>query len=129
MINLPYTSDGTEAVANDLPDGVHTVEVAELRMVTTKNGDEKLVVSYTSPNGNFDDWLGFKTPAQGKRTFAYIARLHEIAGVDIPKGGKFNEEALVGTPVRLEIGTNDRGYKTLLGFPEKATADNADIPF
>jgi hypothetical protein len=118
MIQLP-NQENTEST-QALPEGPHVVTIRKIKMVTTGSGEDKLVVEYENTTGDFTDWLGFKSAAQGKRTYAYICRLHELAGADVPKGGKFDEAALVGTEVAINLIKNDAGYMNLADFPSSA---------
>lgn len=135
MLNLPFSDSSSAesfAVPAQLPEGVHTVTLTGLKLIQTKAGEDKLLVTYTGQDGEFADWLGFRSPGQTKRTYAYLCRLHELAGVAIPKGGKFDDEALIaaGNKIRIELQANDRGYLGLTDFPTAATATtDDDLPF
>lgn len=128
MITLPnnHTNEPNEPTIS-LPVGEHEVALRAVKLVTLKSGEDKLLVEYANETGEFLDWLGFKTAAQGARTYAYICRLHELAGLEVPKGGRFNEESLVGTRVTISLVNNERGYLTLADFPSSTAG--GDIPF
>lgn len=135
MINLPFSDSSTaEDIAQPLEAGTHVVGIRAMKLVQTKAGEDKLVVEYADLDGmEFVDWLGFRSPAQAKRTYAYICRLHELAGLPVPKGGGFDEAALInaGNLVKIEIQPNDKGYMNLVGFPEAGTVGEAtdEVPF
>ena len=126
-INLPYGPGDTNE--NALPEGTHRVTVKSIKLVHTKSTAEpKLVVEYGNADGTFADFLGFGSPAQAKRTFAYTCRLHELAGLIPPKGSDFDETALLGIACQILLVTNDRGYIQLGDFPSAAMAED-DIAF
>jgi hypothetical protein len=123
---MPYTNADTQDT--QLPAGTHAVKIAKVAMRDTAKG-EKLLVEYEAPGGFFADWLGFGSPQQSKRTFAYICRLHELAGLPAPTGGSFDEKPLQGTPCQITIAMNDRGFPNLSDFPCAVSSTDAAVPF
>lgn len=133
MFNLPG-SNAPETPATPLPEGTHRVRLTGIKMIE-KNG--KIVVNYADATGaTFDDWLGFNTDPQAKRSYAYLCRLHEIAGLPVPKG-TVDDQALLAAHAELEmwikLETNDRGYINLSDFPSAVgnahAAAGASLPF
>lgn len=125
MFNLPGSNAPTEN-ATPLPAGAHKVRLVGIKMVD-KVG--KIVVNYADANGaTFDDWLGFNTDPQAKRSYAYLCRLHELAGLPVPKG-KVDDQALLAalaaTDLWITLVENDRGYLGLGDFPVAVGAAHA----
>jgi len=116
MFNLPGST--APESTTPLPEGTHKVRLTGIKMVQS-NG--KIVVNYADASGQtFDDWLGFNTEGQAKRSYAYLCRLHEIAGLPVPKG-QVDDQALLAALAEvdlwLKLETNDRGYLNLADFP------------
>ena len=104
MITLPGTPQAQPRPKNQIrfSEGTHQVVVASVKFIAKV---QKLVIEYQSEDGQFfvEDWLGFSSDAQSKRTFSYTCRLHELAGIDTPKGGAFEESALIGTVCQITL--------------------------
>ena len=118
MIELPYTPGADSVNVTQLPTGTHEVRLCGIRMVKKVN---KLLVTYENAAGAFDDWLGFVSEAQSKRSYAYVCRLHELCGLSKPKGG-FDEAALLSAAANHAAGMkitieNDGEYFKLADFP------------
>lgn len=133
MFNLPG-STAPENPATPLPEGTHKVRLVGIKMIE-KNG--KIVVNYQDATGAaFDDWLGFNTDPQAKRSYAYLCRLHELAGLPVPKG-QVDDAALLAAHESVELWikleTNDRGYINLSDFPSAVgnahAAAGSNLPF
>lgn len=125
MFTLPGSNAPTETTT-PLPEGTHKVRLVGIKMIE-KNG--KIVVNYQDATGStFDDWLGFNTDPQAKRSYAYLCRLHEIAGLPVPKGS-VDDAALLAAHSALDLWikleTNDRGYVNLADFPTAVGAAHA----
>lgn len=132
MITLPSAFSSTPSDLEPLGEGTHTVTLQAIRLVTTKSGEEKLVVEYANASGEFSDWLGFRSPKQTGRTFAYLDHLHKLAGIVPPKGKKLDEDALVaaGTSYSITLQADDRGRMEIAEFPALAAEPvGDDIPF
>lgn len=118
MIELPYTPGADDHTVAKLPVGTHEVRLCGIRMVKKVN---KLLVTYENAAGAFDDWLGFVSPAQSGRSYAYVCRLHELCGLPAPKGS-FNEAALLSAAANHHTGMRitimaDGDYFKLADFP------------
>ena len=129
MIKLPFSGTETNTAAH-LPEGVHRVTINAIKLIQTKaTGEDKLVVEYENGDGFFADFLGFKSENQARRTFAYVCRLHELAGLTAPKNGGFDETALVGTACQITlVPDQDPAYIRLADFPV-AAMDDSEIAF
>jgi|GEM_PF-1373364 len=123
MINFPGAPQTPTRPENQVKfsEGTHAVTLASIRF---NNKTGKLIVEYQSPDGQFfyEDWLGFSSDAQSKRTYAYVCRLHELAGLGAPHGGAFDEKALLaahqglGATMQIKL-VSDGEYLNLADFP------------
>jgi len=123
MINFPGAPQGATRPENQtrFPEGTHPATLASVRFNAKV---QKLIVEYQSTDGQFfyEDWLGFGSEAQSKRSYAYICRLHELAGLSAPQGGAFDEKALVaahqglGATMQITL-VHDGEYLNLADFP------------
>lgn len=129
MITLPCAPQAPTRPENQVrfPEGTHAAVVAGVKYVAKV---QKLVVEYQSPDGQFfiEDWLGFGSDAQSKRTFAYICRLHDLAGLPAPSSSGFDESALIGTPCQITLVQNGE-YLNLADFPVAGFAPGEEEAF
>lgn len=104
MLQFPGSGSGYTPQEGEYPltVGTHLVSVAAIKWIASS---DRFVVEYRAQDGLgfFSDWLVCTTDASSKRSFAYLARLHELAGLPVPKGGAFDEQALIGTKVALTL--------------------------